>query len=276
MDYQYLGPATRVNGNGAAPSAAGAGAPNVGRRSPPTAERWQKAARITWDSARTTSQQILYEVGQVWCTTVALVSYYFTTYPTVRTFAIAFGALSVVPAVLFGMWVVATLCGTLFTAVMGALVVEGGLLALGLSIFIPVEVGIFFFAGFLAVLHASGEAGFGAVQSVTTRITQLLSQPITLSPPRYTPTTRTTTHTTKPRATRSHSGHSRSSSNTSPSHQSRGRRSRREPTGPDATMSEPEAYYIPGVMQNVEKLRKRERREGKGSGAESEGVVDAL
>ncbi|KAJ3038195.1 hypothetical protein HK097_003242 [Rhizophlyctis rosea] len=228
-----------------------------------------------WNSFRETATQISLETYQLGIAAWNLSLYYINRYPAVRTFALVSLTLSVVPVLFFSAWVLATLFGTVVTAVFSALVVQSGFVAVGLTIFLPIEICILSFAGFLALVHASGGAGLNTVKVVRTRLSNLVTTPPT-AVQTYRPAQQ---NKRKPR--RPSSADESGSSNGSPRPPpSRGRRQRREPIPKDwrrgsASETNEEVPVVPSVVQNVEKLPKGTVK-GAPAAALEESVMDAL
>jgi hypothetical protein len=106
--------------------------------------------------------------------------------PAARLFVYTGATLSIIPLGIFGVWVGMTLLGTVISAsesvvvvfmdsrvmlifilgllVIGAMIVEGGLVLLGLSVLIPVEGTILAIAGATAVTYATSGVGMRFIQ----------------------------------------------------------------------------------------------------------------
>ena len=78
-------------------------------------------------------------------------------YPSVKTFVYSTCALSAVPVGIFSMFLVASFCVSVCTALAGLFVVQGTVFLIGLSILIPVEIAIVCLAGGISVLFRNNE-----------------------------------------------------------------------------------------------------------------------
>ncbi|KAJ3215011.1 hypothetical protein HDU67_000964 [Dinochytrium kinnereticum] len=84
--------------------------------------------------------------------------------PTFRIFLLLAGILSILPVSVFAFFAVTTLLGSLVTAVLGLLFVEGSLLGLGLAILLPIEAGILVVAGGAALAYSNGKTLLKAIE----------------------------------------------------------------------------------------------------------------
>ncbi|KAI8929509.1 hypothetical protein BC831DRAFT_544466 [Entophlyctis helioformis] len=96
--------------------------------------------------------------------------YYADTHPAAKVFVYTAGALSVVPIGLFGVYVVATLIGAIFTALMGIIFVEGSLLMIGLAFLLPVQGAVLMIAGGTSLAIAAGGISIGDVERARGRL----------------------------------------------------------------------------------------------------------
>lgn len=116
--------------------------------------------------------------------------------PALRIFVYTSATLSVVPLGIFGVYVGMTLLGTVLSAgnsffnmhhgheligentVIGALLVEGGLVLVGLSILVPVEGAILGIAGATALTYASSGVGMGLLGGLSQRVFEWTGIPV--------------------------------------------------------------------------------------------------
>ena len=87
--------------------------------------------------------------------------------PSLRVFVYTGATLSVLPLAAFGLWVAGTLCFAVMSAVAGVLLMEGGLVLLGLSILVPIEGAILAIAGATAFTYASGGIGLMRIEQMS-------------------------------------------------------------------------------------------------------------
>ncbi|KAJ3314575.1 hypothetical protein HDV04_006114 [Boothiomyces sp. JEL0838] len=79
--------------------------------------------------------------------TLKMYNEYLQKYPALKTFVYTTGALSIVPVGIFTVFFVFSLLFSISTAVIGVLIVQASLAFLGLTVLVPVEIGILFVAG---------------------------------------------------------------------------------------------------------------------------------
>ncbi|KAJ3270232.1 hypothetical protein HDV01_000449 [Terramyces sp. JEL0728] len=79
--------------------------------------------------------------------TLKLYNEYLQKYPALKTFVYTTGALSIVPVGIFTVFFLFSLLFSISTAVIGIVIVQASLAFLGLTVLVPVEIGILFIAG---------------------------------------------------------------------------------------------------------------------------------
>ena len=97
-------------------------------------------------------------------------------YPSVKTFVYSTCALSVVPVGIFSMFLVASFCVSVCTALAGLFVVQGTVFLVGLSVLIPVEIGIVCLAGGLSVIFRNNQYFQKESQQLESVYTSALTQ----------------------------------------------------------------------------------------------------
>ncbi|KAJ3146986.1 hypothetical protein HDU86_008132 [Geranomyces michiganensis] len=130
----------------------------------------------TVSSLRTTAETVAHNASDIGRGAMAVLQLYMEQYPSLQTFVLTGTLLSAVPVSMFAIWVALTTLGSIFTAVIGVFVVEGGLIALGLTVLLPVECCIIGVAVAAAVARSTGVLGMGAVKQVASKTTHLINE----------------------------------------------------------------------------------------------------
>ncbi|KAJ3146139.1 hypothetical protein HDU89_006706 [Geranomyces variabilis] len=130
----------------------------------------------TVSSLRTTAQTVAHNASDIGRGAMTVLQLYMEQYPSLQTFVLTGTLLSAVPVSMFAIWVALTTLGSVFTAVIGVFVVEGGLIALGLTVLLPVECCIIGIAVAAAVARYTGVLGMGAVKQVASQTTHLINE----------------------------------------------------------------------------------------------------
>ena len=95
---------------------------------------------------------------------------YVQEYPLVRTFVYTTGALSAIPVALFSVYVAMTLLGSVVTAILGVILLEGGMITFGLAVLVPIEFCILTIAGGATVAYATGRVGLKQIERIGDRL----------------------------------------------------------------------------------------------------------
>ncbi|KAJ3021946.1 hypothetical protein HKX48_007419 [Thoreauomyces humboldtii] len=130
----------------------------------------------TLQTLRNAATTVVHNAGDIGRNAVTVLSAYMQQYPALQTAVLTGSVLSVVPISVFAIYVAMTTLGSIFTAVMGVFLVEGGLIMLGLTVLLPVECCILGVALAAGLARYSGVIGIKAAQDVAFRTTHLINE----------------------------------------------------------------------------------------------------